>query len=486
MSKNITRKKFFDAVDKLARDTFNNKIIMHFTMTLSPTFKKYFAEADFVETDARTYTKEMRERYAIAFGGGGARGSYAIGVWQVLDDLGFDFANITGTSIGAATGGMLLAGDVKRATEMWETIQTKKILEVEFAEERKNTSPQDMLRMISKMTRESIQNTGIKTAPIRDLIDEYYDMEKFKKSDKKLTVVVSEFPIMKERDIVVKDMPEAEWKDWMIASGSFFPAMQMTTINGVDYLDGGYRNNVPVDLLLNDGEKNIFSIDVKGPGFVKRVFPADDVSIHELSTLWNLGTVLIFSGNRSTQNIELGVLETKKYFGEGFGNWYTFDETDFEEKIQARVLHFFKNLEKENKLHFKRSEMYARLEKTYQKTVFEENFGVALLETLAKIFELTPVKAYSIDGMKKEILSAVTATEPDDKFRSLGEWITKYMTDFSLMGTKRQVLLIKDQLDKIPDEKNIVVQKIMDNFSVEILLAQLLSQIEKESGENNA
>ncbi|MCH5185406.1 MAG: patatin-like phospholipase family protein, partial [Oscillospiraceae bacterium] len=40
----------------------------------------------------------------VALGGGGAKGSYEVGVWQALKDMGFNVTAVCGTSIGAING----------------------------------------------------------------------------------------------------------------------------------------------------------------------------------------------------------------------------------------------------------------------------------------------------------------------------------------------------------------------------------------------
>ncbi|NRR75920.1 hypothetical protein HRD57_12070 [Tetragenococcus halophilus] len=44
----------------------------------------------------------------------------------------------------------------------------------------------------------------------------------------------------------------------MTASAAFFPAMQPMNIKGEDYIDGGYRNDFPLDVALLKGTKSVF------------------------------------------------------------------------------------------------------------------------------------------------------------------------------------------------------------------------------------
>lgn len=45
---------------------------------------------------------------AVVLGGGGSRGSYQVGVWKALLELGFDYEIVTGTSVGALNGALMV------------------------------------------------------------------------------------------------------------------------------------------------------------------------------------------------------------------------------------------------------------------------------------------------------------------------------------------------------------------------------------------
>lgn len=51
-------------------------------------------------------------------GGGGSRGSYQIGVWEALRELGIDYQIVTGTSIGALNGALMVQNDFEAANHV--------------------------------------------------------------------------------------------------------------------------------------------------------------------------------------------------------------------------------------------------------------------------------------------------------------------------------------------------------------------------------
>lgn len=58
----------------------------------------------------------------IALSGGGTKGSYELGVWKALRELGIEYQIVTGTSIGSINGALMTTGDFERAEELWNTI----------------------------------------------------------------------------------------------------------------------------------------------------------------------------------------------------------------------------------------------------------------------------------------------------------------------------------------------------------------------------
>ena len=74
-----------------------------------------------------TATKVCR---GLVLAGGGARGSYQIGVWRALDELGWTAGAVTGTSVGCLNGAMYALGQYETARDMWLTIHSGDVMEL--------------------------------------------------------------------------------------------------------------------------------------------------------------------------------------------------------------------------------------------------------------------------------------------------------------------------------------------------------------------
>ena len=74
----------------------------------------------------------MCARRAVVLAGGGSRGAYQVGVWQAMKELGMDYQIVTGTSVGALNGAMLVQGDYEQARRMWLRLTAKDIANVDL------------------------------------------------------------------------------------------------------------------------------------------------------------------------------------------------------------------------------------------------------------------------------------------------------------------------------------------------------------------
>lgn len=66
----------------------------------------------------------MTKDWGLVLAGGGAKGSYQIGVWRALRELGLEqrIGGVSGTSIGALNMALFLQGDLRKAEQLWASV----------------------------------------------------------------------------------------------------------------------------------------------------------------------------------------------------------------------------------------------------------------------------------------------------------------------------------------------------------------------------
>ena len=112
-----------------------------------------------------------------------------------------------------------------------------------------------------------------------------------------------------------KDIPKGKLQEYLMASAACFPAFQTKEIDGRRYMDGGYHDNMPVNLALKMGADRVIAVDLESIGITHRVRdPEKQVTL--ICSLWSLGSFLKFEEKLARRNIQLGYLDARKAFGE--------------------------------------------------------------------------------------------------------------------------------------------------------------------------
>ena len=85
---------------------------------------------------------------ALVFGGGGAKGSYEIGVWRALNKLHMKFDIVCGSSIGSINGALYVLGKYNLAKRMWKTIKTTDLFDFDIGGDIKDLDYKGLLKEI--------------------------------------------------------------------------------------------------------------------------------------------------------------------------------------------------------------------------------------------------------------------------------------------------------------------------------------------------
>ncbi len=387
---------------------------------------------------AGIWQKELVYHTGLVLGGGGARGAYQIGVWKALLEKNITIEIIAGTSVGSLNGALIVQGDYDQALTLWEKIETNKVLDITFKEvEAVDFSAQvDQLRTF---IRTSLQQRGISTEPLRQLLAAHLELSKIQ-TGCPLYVVTTKVPAFQEVIIAINDCSKEEIIDWLLASSAFFPMMAMSKIKDVFYVDGGYRNNLPVDVALQNPVTELIIVDVHGPGLDKNYRLPAGVAELVLSTPWSLGDLFLFQSDRSAENIELGYLETKRALGDLQGYRYFFyPHADFEMLTKD----FLRYLQPKLTLDWK--ELYPELQKFFKQAVPVELLSLAFLEFFAYWVKVPPARVFTPSEFIRTILAHVELPNQLNTNLSVQEQIEEFIESRNVFSDYYRVLQIQQQ-----------------------------------------
>lgn len=277
---------------------------------------------------------DFSKEYGLVLEGGGAKGAYQIGVWKALREYGVKIKAIAGVSVGALNGALICMGDVERAESIWQNISYSRIMSVDdnVMDKLINRRFKEInIQTVRKDGRKIFIRGGLDVTPLRQLMEENLDETRIRASD--IDFVIGTFNIskMKEEEIVVKEVEEGLIKDYLMASANF-PLFRQNKLLGRTYLDGGIANNVPIDMLIKRGYKNIIVVRIYGIGLEKKVKIPDDVNVIYIAPKSNLCNVLEFNRKKAIRNITLGYFDALRILRSLTGNYYYIESAKSEKE----------------------------------------------------------------------------------------------------------------------------------------------------------
>lgn len=248
---------------------------------------------------------------ALVLAGGGAKGSYHVGVYRALQQLGWTPDIITGASVGALNGLLFTMGKVQEAEDIWRSMELHDVLELPTTTEKE---------ALYNFFMDVVRSGGLNVEPLGETIDRYIDEDAARHSPIRFGLVMTELGTMRSIRCPIDEIPDGKLKDYLLASSACFPALRPREIDGVKYIDGGWRDNMPLDLAKDMGAEELLGVDIDGVGIIRpntTGLPTKIIRSH-----WNLGPTLDFDPARAERNIALGYFDTMRLFGRYGGTAY--------------------------------------------------------------------------------------------------------------------------------------------------------------------
>ena len=276
--------------------------------------------------------KSGEKKTALVLSGGGSRGAYEAGAWQALTELGIKIDIVTGTSVGAINGAMVVQGDLDNTVRLWKEIETHMIFDVP-----EGTQPREYAREI-------VFNKGAGTSGLKKLLEKYIDEETVRKAPVDFGVVIVELPTFTPHYVYKEEMKPGQLLDYILASASLYPAIHSCKIDGKEYIDGGYADVMPVQMALDKGADEVIAVYLNAVGIVDRKALQATPNLTLIESRWDLGSTLIFDTDNARRIMRLGYLDAMKAYHVFDGEYYTFARGSFDKatlKMADAAAHVF-------------------------------------------------------------------------------------------------------------------------------------------------
>ena len=335
-------------------------------------------------------------RKALVLAGGGARGSYQVGVWRALTELGWNPQIITGTSVGSLNGAMFALDLYETARDMWTSIRSQDVMEL--PEETRN------LTELHQFLRDVVRAGGMDVTPLEEIVERVLDEDALRASPIRFGLVTVEKRGLKPRELPLEEIPKGKVKDYLLASAACFPALRAKQIDGVQFLDGGYRDNMPTGLAQKMGAEELVCVDLEGVGITlpnRTGLPTTMVRSY-----WELGDILHFDPDTARRNIELGYYDTLRAFGRLRGCAYAVAKNEQTAQDAAAFRQRFDAVQKAVKAKYPVT-LTADLA---LKLANRQDAELAPLEAAAEDVGVDPTRYYTVETLAKAFLETCDRT----------------------------------------------------------------------------
>lgn len=289
----------------------------------------------------------MEKEYALILAGGGTRGAYQVGAWKALKDLKINVKAVMGTSIGSLNGALILQDDVDAMIDLYKNMEITNIMEIN---EKIDTSRNLFdIKNLKPLVTEFINSKGINNEPLRKTINKYIDLNKIYKSKIDFGLVTYSIDNKAHLQLYKEQIPKDEFVDFLLAS-SCLPIFKAQKIGNFEFVDGAFYDNIPINMAIDKGYKNIIVIDINGTG-LNRKMANKNVYLKVISPKEKLGGTMNFNHDRMKNNIALGYLDTMRSFNKMQGHIYYFYSKEFNKMLDVFNLQTISGLENAAKIY---------------------------------------------------------------------------------------------------------------------------------------
>ena len=268
---------------------------------------------------------------AVVLSGGGAKGAYEIGVWKALRKNRIKYDIVTGTSVGALNGVMMVQKRYFKAIRVWKKINQSKILEHEEFKDNK-----DMYKFYAK----SGIKGGADVPGLEAIMKKAINEKRFFKSRINFGIITYNLSKLKPFEVIKSEIKKGYLTSYVVASATCFPFFKKKKIDENNFIDGGFYDNLPINLAVKLGATEVIAVDLKAVG-IKQKVKDKNVNITYITPNNDTGSFLNFNEENAKKNIKLGYNDTMKVFKKLDGRIYTFKKNQLYKNYQKYYNNFY-------------------------------------------------------------------------------------------------------------------------------------------------
>lgn len=345
---------------------------------------------------------------AIVLSGGGGKGAYQIGVWKALKKCHISYSIVTGTSVGALNGAMMTQKDYWRAYYLWKHMNFHYFFDEPISYDLTTLKGK---KNLWKLYLKHILDGGLDVSRLEQLLRKVIQPSKFYQSNIEYGMVTFNLSTLKPMMLQKSEIKESLLVDYLMASATCYPAFKQKKIAGEFYIDGGYFDNLPINLAVSMGASEIIAVDLKAVG-IKQKLKDKNVQVTRIQPRHKLQSFLVFDAKSSRQAMRFGYLDAMKTFHALDGNRYTFKKNTLEKRFREIQPVFQEKLQSFLAFNSEENSLVEQLLLTlnYRKIIhsnrqYQYETYLKLLDYVGDAFTFDPTKIYTIAQFRKKALT---------------------------------------------------------------------------------
>lgn len=259
----------------------------------------------------------MANKIGVFLSGGGGKGSFHIGFFKALEELGIKPDVICGSSAGAIVAAGATYLNSYEMLNAWSTLTLESVLNIDSSK----ISDIEGKRRTLNLWKETLKSCFngrflINIEQIEALLYNSLDEEKIRSSTTELGVTTTVLPSFKMVKIFKDQMGENEILQYVLASLYLPIFRQKRIIDGRHYIDIANLRRYPFEMLKERGCTDIYLVDIgelpvsKTVNAAKRVF--DEGFNVNIISMGNRPSLLDFSKEQTERNYQSGYETTIK------------------------------------------------------------------------------------------------------------------------------------------------------------------------------
>ncbi|HFJ9404231.1 TPA: patatin-like phospholipase family protein [Bacillus paranthracis] len=206
-------------------------------------------------------------KVGLVLAGGGGKGAYHIGVWKALNAYGIsdNISAVSGTSVGALNAALFSQGDYRIAETIWSNIEPSQILSIDTTQYIQKIMGSNYLASsittpLIKLAKKVSKTGAFSRSGMSEIINQYININYISKSTIPCYATCCKIPSFKKTYFSLEGESEKNIISILLATSALPLVFEPEEINGDFYVDGGIKDNIPIEPLYKTGYRNIIVV----------------------------------------------------------------------------------------------------------------------------------------------------------------------------------------------------------------------------------